>query len=406
MATTIQSASSTPAKTAGEAGSRSTRLEALDVFRGLTIAAMILVNDPGTGSAIYWPLDHADEWMTHHPAEWYPGKWWIDTNGWTPTDLVFPFFLFIVGISMVLSFAKRQEAGDSRGQLMKHVLRRSALILAIGWLIRLVPSFNFAHMRWPGVLPRIAVVYLCASVITLWTARRGRIAWISGLLAGYYLVSRFIPVPGCDHAGWMTQHCSLAGWLDRRLMLGHLYRPDFDPEGLLSTFPAIATTLLGTLAGEFLRGAENLPRKIRTLAIAGVAGVIAGYIWHPFFPIYKPLWTSSYVLFTAGAGCLLLALCLWLIDVRGWRAWERPFLWLGANAILIYALSNFFAKEGFIIKVTDGLKRISLQGWIYRNWFAPFGQPKNASLAYALCFTGIWILVAWGFYRKRIFVKV
>jgi predicted acyltransferase len=382
------------------------RLESLDVFRGMTIAGMILVNNPGTWSAIYWPLAHADELMSEHPAGWYAGKWWVDANQWTPTDLVFPFFLFIAGVSMVLSFAKRQARGDSRGQLMQHVLRRSALILLIGWLIHLQPYFNFSRMRYPGVLPRIAVVYLCASLITLWTARRGRIAWVAGLLAGYYVVMRFIPVPGCDHAGWMTQHCSLAGWLDRKLMLGHLYRPDFDPEGLLSTFPAIATTLLGTLTGEFLRVPGSLLHKIRGLSIAGAVGVVAGYAWHPFFPIYKPLWTSSYVLFTAGAGCLLLALCWWLIEIRGWRGWDWPFLWLGSNAILAYALSSFFAKEGAIFKVTDGAQEIGVQTWIYRHWFAPFAQPENASLAFAFCYVALWTLVAWGLYRKKIFVRV
>ncbi len=385
---------------------RPQRLESLDVFRGLTIAGMILVNNPGTWSAIYWPLAHADELMSEHTAGWYPGKLWVDANGWTPTDLIFPFFLFIVGASMVMSFAARQARGDSRWELLKHVARRSALILLIGWFIHLQPYFNFSRMRYPGVLSRIAVVYLCASVITLWTARRGRIAWITGLLAGYYLAMRFIPVPECDQAAWMTQHCSLAGWIDRKLMLGHLYRPDFDPEGLLSTLPAIATALLGTLAGEFLRTAGTLSYKVRVLAIAGVAAVAAGYAWHPFFPIYKPLWTSSYVLFTAGTGCLLLALCLWLIEMRGWRAWDRPFLWLGSNAILAYALSTFFAKEGFIFKVADGGRMIGVQAWIYRHAFAPFAQPQNASLAFALCYVALWTMVAWWFYRKKIFVKV
>jgi predicted acyltransferase len=409
VATSIDSAISSSRRALGTdtpAAGKRARLESLDVFRGLTIAAMILVNDPGTWSAIYWPLAHADELMSEHPAGWYPGKWWVSANGWTPTDLVFPFFLFIVGVSMVLSFAARQARGDSRRELMKHVARRSALILLIGWLIHLEPYFNFSRMRYPGVLPRIAVVYLCAAVITLWTARRGRIAWIAGLLAGYYVIMRFIPVPGCDQAGWMTQHCSLAGWLDRTLMLGHLYRKDFDPEGLLSTFPAIATTLLGTLTGEFLSGAGSLSRKVRGLGIAGVAGVAAGYAWHPWFPIYKPLWTSSYVLFTAGAACLLLALCWWLIEMRGWRGWDRPFLWLGSNAILAYALSTFFAKEGYVIKVTEGAQKIGVQDWIYQHWFVPFAQPINASLAFAICYTALWTLVAWFFYRKKIFLKV
>jgi predicted acyltransferase len=402
MATKIDSA------VAGQEGALTIgqRLESLDVFRGLTIAGMILVNDPGTWSAIYWPLAHADELMSEHPDGWYPGKVWVDTNGWTPTDLIFPFFLFIVGVSMVLSFKTRQMRGDSRRELLKHVARRSALILLIGWFIHLQPYFDFSRMRYPGVLTRIAVVYLCASVITLWTARRGRIAWSAVLLVGYFAAAWLIPVPGCDHSLWMTQHCSLAGWVDRKVMLGHLYRPDFDPEGLLSTFPAVATTLLGTLAGQFLIGPGTLGHKVRGLAIAGVAGVAAGYTWHLFFPIYKPLWTSSYVLFTAGVGCLLIALCSWLIDIHRWRMWGKPFLWLGSNAILVYALSTFFAKEGFIFKVTEGARRIGIQAWIYRHWFDPFGQPKNASLAFAICYVALWTIVAWWFYRKHIFVKV
>jgi predicted acyltransferase len=408
MATSIDSTiTRTSATLAGDmppAGGR-LRLDSLDVFRGLTIAGMIVVNDPGS-EAFYWPLGHADELMSAHPTGWYAGKFWVDANGWTPTDLIFPFFLFIVGVSMVMSFASRRAHGDSRQVLMQHVARRTAWILLIGYAIRILPYFNFSHMRIPGVLQRIAVVYLFASVITLWTERRGRILWIAGLLAGYYVVMRFIPVLGCDPAGWMTQHCSLAGWLDRKLMLGHLYRRDFDPEGVLSTFPAIATTLLGTLVGEFLGSTASLLQKLRGLAIAGVAGVVAGYAWHPWFPIYKPLWTSSYVLFTAGAACLTLALCWWLIEMRGWRLWARPFLWLGSNAILIYALSTFFAKEWTIIKVSDGPHSIEVQGWVYEHWFAPLAHPANASLLFSISFLALWVLVAWWFYRKKIFVKV
>ena len=426
MVTSTHSTTTRPKATlAGDTPANTTkgrqRLESLDVFRGLTIAGMILVNDPGTEKAFYWPLGHADELMTAHPVGWYAGKWWVEANGWTPTDLIFPFFLFIVGASMVLSFAARRARGDSRRALMKHVARRSALILLIGYAIRILPYVDFSHMRYPGVLQRIAVVYLCASVITLWTSTRGRVMWVAGLLAGYYAAMRFIPVPGCDHAAWMTQHwglqqarlwlvgaehCSLAGWIDRKLMLGHLYRPDFDPEGLLSTFPAIATTLLGTLAGEFLRGTAGLSHKLRGLVIAGVAGVAAGYLWHPWFPISKPLWTSSYVLFTAGAACLTLALCWWLIEMHGRRRWARPFLWLGSNAILAYALSTFVGKLGSIINVADGSHAIAVQTWIYNHWFAPLAQAKNASLAFAICYTALWTLVAWGLYRKKIFVKV
>jgi predicted acyltransferase len=397
---TITTPEATLAKETPTIGGRQ-RLESLDVFRGLTIAGMILVNNPGADD-FYWPLGHADELASVHPAGWYAGKWWVAANGWTPTDLIFPFFLFIVGVSMMLSFAARRARGDSRGVLTKHVVRRSALILLIGYAIRILPLFHFAHMRYPGVLQRIAVVYLCASVITLWTSTRVRVLWIAGLLAGYYVVMHLVPVPGCDHAAWMTQACSLAGWLDRKLMLGHLYRPDFDPEGLLSTLPAIATALLGTLTGKFLRSSTSLRNKVRGLVIAGVAGVVAGYAWHPWFPISKPLWTSSYVLFTAGAACLALALCWWLIEMRGRRGWARPFLWLGMNAILAYALSTFVAKLGAILKIQG----IAAQAWVYQHWFAPLADAKNASLAFAICYVALWTLVAWWLYRKRIFVKV
>jgi predicted acyltransferase len=385
------------------------RLESLDVFRGLTIAGMILVNNPGSENS-YWPLDHADELMLAHPSGWYPGKAWIDANGWTPTDLIFPFFLLIVGTSMMLSFAARQSRGASRMELIKHAVKRSALILLIGYAIRILPFFQFSHMRYPGVLQRIAVVYLFASAITLWTASRGRIVWIIGLLAGYFAVSRLIPVPGCDHAEWFaqikTQHCTLAGFIDHKLMAGHLYRRDFDPEGLLSTLPAIATTLLGTLAGEFLRSGASLSQKVRGLIIAGVAGVVAGYAWHPWFPINKPLWTSSYVLFTAGASCLTLALCWWLIEMRDWRGWAKPFLWLGSNAIVAYALSTFASKLGSIIKVSSGAQSVNVQNWIYFHWFDPFANEQNASLAFAISYLAVWTFVAWAMYRKKIFFRV
>ena len=406
MATLAEKTITSPATSASNTSAGSARrLESLDVLRGLTIAGMVLVNDPGA-SPSYWPLDHADELARAAPAGWYPGKWWIAANGWTPTDLIFPFFLFIVGASMILSFASRQARGDTRWSLLKHAVRRSILILAIGYAIRILPYVDFSRMRYPGVLQRIALVYLCASVITLWTERRARIVWIIALLAGYYALLRFVPVPGCDPAAWMTEHCSLAGFIDRKLMLGHLYRKDFDPEGLLSTLPAIATTLLGTLTGEFLRGAATLAHKLRVLVIAGVAGVAAGYAWHPWFPINKPLWTSSYVLFTAGAACLALALCWWLIEMRGWRTWAKPFLWLGSNAILVYALSSFMAKLGSIIKVHSGANAVDLQGWVYQHWFEPLGRTENASLAFALSYTILWTLVAWVLYRKKIFVKV
>jgi predicted acyltransferase len=163
---------------------------------------------------------------------------------------------------------------------------------------------------------------------------------------------------------------------------------------------------MGTLVGEYLLSAGEWSQKLRKLALAGVVGVAAGYAWHPFFPIYKPLWTSSYALFTAGAACLLLALCSWMIEMRGWRRWDRPFIWLGSNAILIYVLSMFFAVMGYVVKIREAGVDVGVQDWIYSHGFVPFASPRNASLAFAIGYTALWTLVAWGFYRKKIFLRL
>lgn len=355
------------------------RIVSLDVLRGVTIAAMILVNNPGS-TAAYWPLKHA--------------RW----SGWTPTDLIFPFFIFIVGVSLVFSFASRLKRGDSRRALVLHALRRSAIIFAIGLFLNGLPDFHLAAWRIPGVLQRIAVSYLAAALITLYSRTHARIVWVVVLLAGYWLLMRFVSVPGYGiptrDVALLHPDANLAAYLDRRLMSGHLWEGTRDPEGVLSTLPAIATALCGVLTGEWLRSNRNRSQKAAGMLLVGVAGIIAGEAWGVWFPINKNLWTSSYVLFTAGCALLCLAICYWVIDVklhRGW--WSRPFLIFGSNAIAAYVVSE----------VLGGTFR--WKDRIFQHTFAFIKPPGFASLLYSLAIVGVCFLPVWWMYRKRIFLK-
>ena len=355
------------------------RLISLDVFRGATIAAMILVNNPGS-SAAYWPLKHA--------------RW----NGWTPTDLIFPFFLFIVGVSLVFSSASRLRRGDSRRALVLHALRRSVTIFAIGLLLNGPPHFTLATWRIPGVLQRIAIVYLAAALITLYSRTNARIAWIVALLMGYWALMRFIPVPGygipTQDIPLLHPDANLAAYLDRKLMFGHLWEGTRDPEGVLSTLPAIATALCGVLTGEWLRSSWSPTQKAAVMLVAGVAGIGIGEVWGLLFPINKNLWTSSYVLFTAGCALVCLAICYWTVDIKLFRGcWTRPFIIFGTNAIAAYVISEVLGGSF---------------GWkerIFQSTFEHVGPPALASLLYSLAVVGVCLLPVWWMYRKQIFLK-
>jgi predicted acyltransferase len=367
----------------------------------MTVAAMILVNDPGTWSAMYWPLDH---------AEW---------NGWTPTDLIFPFFLFIVGVAMTFSFAARLRKGSTRGGLARHVVVRSLSILAVGIFLSVFPHFHFSTMRYPGVLNRIAVCYLFAGLLVVATARRAdaegfvaNIPVIAGTLAvlliGYWAAMRFIPVPGIGAAN-LDPANNLAAWVDRRVMYGHLWsqlKQVRDPEGILSTFPAIGTVLCGVLTGEWLRKPATQKRKFGGLIIVGAIGLIVGRLLHPLFPINKNLWTSTFVIFTAGFAMVILALCYWLIDMRGWRRWGQPFLVFGSNAITAFVLSTFLSIASSNFHVNDGERERTLHGYIYTHWFASIAQPKNASLLFAIFFVLVCYLILLPLYWRRVFIKL
>jgi predicted acyltransferase len=369
----------------------SSRLMSLDLFRGATIAGMILVNNPGDGPNSYWPLKH---------SEW---------NGWTPTDLVFPFFLFIVGVSMAFSFDSRLKRGESRQELLRHVVWRGLILFALGLLLNGFPNqYHLASWRVYGVLQRIAICYVIAAFFALWSDRRGWPAAVTACLAGYWILMRFVPVPGFGMPGHdiplLDPNRNLAAWLDRKLLLGHLYNGTRDPEGVLSTVPAIATCLLGLLTGDWLRSTHTAKDKALGMAVFGVSGVIAGELLNPWFPINKNLWTSSYVIFTAGLALMCLALVYWILDVKQWRGWwTMPFLVFGMNAIAAYVAAEALSSWLDYMQVGHGT---NWEEFLYQHLFAPLAKPPQASLLYALsyvlvCWVGMWIL-----YRKGIFLKI
>ena len=370
------------------------RLVSLDAFRGLTMAGMVIVNNPGDWGHVYPPLLH---------AQW---------NGCTPTDLIFPFFLFIVGVSITLS---RGTMGDPWS-----IVKRALVIFGLGMVLALYPRWDLSVVRIPGVLQRIAVCYLVAAFLFRWTtpthgnddARRrahGRTLalWSAALTLGYWGVMTLVPVPG-GAAGDLTPAGNLGAYIDRTIFGNHLWvqSKTWDPEGLLSTVPALATTLLGGVAGLWLGSRASGARKALWMVAAGVAAVGIGLAWSLVFPLNKALWTSSYVWFTGGAAAVFLALCYTLIDVKGWTAWSRPFVVLGLNAIALFVLSGLMTKFLGFHKVTgpDGAP-ISLLRYTYVTWFVPLADPVNASLLFALANLAVLFVVLWLMDRKGIYLK-
>ncbi len=376
------------------------RLVSLDVFRGLTIAGMVLVNNPGSWSNIYWPLEH---------AEW---------NGWTPTDLVFPFFLFIVGVAIALAFGRRVDTvasqtrqrdqdGGGRRDLYLKIIRRTLIIFGLGLFLNGFPYFHLSQLRIPGVLQRIAVCYLFASLIFLNTKVRTQVVIAAALLIIYFLLMTYVPAPGYL-AGDLSKEGSLASFIDRTLFGAHVWSQAkvYDPEGILSTIPALATTLLGVLTGAWLRSNRSPYEKVAGLFVAGMCCVVVGWAWNPFFPINKALWTSSYVLFTGGLALELLAFCYWLVDIKSYRRWARPFVVFGVNAIALFAGTGIMARLLGLIKVPHDESRISLDDWIYQELFLSWASPVNASLAFAIAFVLVWLGLMWILYNRKILIKV
>lgn len=421
----VQPASAEPAKPG--------RLVSLDAFRGITIAGMILVNNPGSWSHIYGPLRH---------AQWH---------GWTPTDLVFPFFLFIVGTAMAFSFSRRAAQGAATGQLLFQVARRSVILVClglfmygfpdwrligpfvlviaglgmagggstarqvIGWILAAAGAAYFAldfgyfeasRLRVPGVLQRIGVCYFGASLIVLLFGWAGRIASVLVILVGYALVVAYVSPPANYAGAVVGAEGRLHDWLDVRVLGEHLYRERPDPEGLLSTLPAIATVLLGVMAGGWLRSGRSMMEKAAGLFFVSNVLVVAG-LWLAYVdPINKKIWTSSYVILTGGLAGHFLAACYFLIDIKGRRAWAWPFVVFGSNAIVVFVASSILAKMMGRWKVDVDGGTISVKGWIYREWFASWAAPLNASLAFALAYIAMWLLLMIPLYRGRVFVKI
>jgi predicted acyltransferase len=368
-----------------------TRLLSLDVFRGMTIAGMVLVNNPGTWSAIYPPLKH---------AEWH---------GATPTDFIFPFFLFIVGIAIPIALGKRIEEGVTKDVYLK-IFRRSATIFLLGLFLAAFPFFDFANLRIPGVLQRIAVCYLITSLIFLHTNWK-QITFIGvGLLLFYWLSMSVIPVPNCEITTIDDKACNLAAFLDR-VILGenHIWKQAkvYDPEGILSTLPAIATTISGVLTGVWLKTKKSDMEKVGGIFFFGIVLIALGWCWNFFFPFNKPLWTSSYVVYTSGLALCFLGFCYWLIDIKGYKTWAKPFVIFGVNALALFVFSGLLAKVLGLIKVAGADdKQISLQKWIFDSIFTPLASPINASLMYAVSYILLWLFLMWLLYRKRIYIKV
>ncbi len=380
---------------------RPSRLLSLDVLRGLTIAFMILVNDPGRESDAYAPLQHA---------------YW---NGFTPTDLVFPTFLFLVGITTVFSLSSRIDRGDSRPQLFRTVLRRAVLIYIVGIAASSFPFNHLGHMRFVGVLPRIALCYLIVGSVFLWNQGwRDKVVLLAVALVGYWALLRFVPVPGfgvpTHDVPLLDRDGNLAAWLDRQMFSpNHLYERTRDPEGLLSTIPAIGTCLLGVLTGLWLRTHHALKNKIAGLAGAGLTLILLGRIWNITLPINKKMWTSSYVLFAGGLSILLLAACVALVDVpsanetrpeRSRRsAVFTPLLVFGSNAITAYVLADLVAE------ILDNIflaPHYNLQQAIYTHLQQHITNPSLASLVFALGFVLVCWLILYPLYRKRIVIKI
>lgn len=398
------------------------RLLSLDVFRGLTIAGMLLVNTPGTWSAIYPPLEHA--------------AW----NGWTPTDLIFPFFLFIVGITTELSLAARRARGADESAVVRQILRRGGLIFLFGFLLNGVPFFTWTTIpgvpdptflqrvanrlydwRLLGVLQRIGLAYIAAGLISRRASVKQIVAAVAGILFAYWFVLTCLPVPGTHGTiGALLldrPDATMAAWWDRYLLdwtrfgLGNHTWPGsvtWDPEGFFSTIPAVASCLLGNLAGRWIaRNERPLLDRVSALFAVGALGMMAGLMWNWALPINKNLWTSSYVLFTAGMACVSLATIMWIVDVRGVTWWTRPWVTYGLNPMAAYVGSFFMARMVYsVLSVSYDGRSMPLQEAVFRALFLSWASPVNASLAFAVAFVLLWYGILVLLERRHLILKV
>ena len=373
------------------------RLLSLDVARGITIAFMIMVNNNG-----------GSPWRFMNHAEW---------NGLTATDLVFPTFVFVMGISVVFAIESRLARGATRGQLVRHTVQRAVILCLLGIVVNSFPFFALEHMRFYGVLQRIAVCYLAVSLFYLWDRRAWSIAAaLVVALVGYWVLVRFVPVPGAGVPGrdvpFMDVRQNLVSWIDRQLFPHHLYRdrPDHnvrDPEGLLSDLPAIGTALMGMLTGVWLRTRRSVAARTMGLAGAAIGSLALGYVWALWFPLNKNLWTSSYVLVAAGYSLALMTLAFWAVEQQGWRTgWTWIWVVFGSNAIAAYMFSELLPGVLQNVQFMSGGKRTDAIAFVFDHVFAHIPDPGWAALAYSVSFTAVCFVPVWMMYRRRIFLKV
>ena len=365
--------------------SKPERLLSIDFLRGLTVAGMIMVNNPGSWSYIYPPFQH---------APWH---------GCTPTDLIFPFFLFIVGLSINFSLTPAKLAEGSKSKLYLKIIKRTLILFGLGLFIAAFPYFDLSVLRIPGVLQRIALVFFVCAIVFLNFSRKSQIIFTALLLVSYWLMMAFIPVPGIG-AGNLEPGKNFAAWIDEMILSRHMWAntKTWDPEGILSTLPAIASGMLGVLAADWLKKEKEDGVKVTWLFMVGTLLIISGLIWDGFFSINKSLWTSSYVLYTSGLVLHALGFSYWFVDVLKRRKYIQPFVYFGANAVTIYVASELFAKICYEVTVKDR----SLKDYIYSLFNQPWVGEYNASLAMALFWVMLFLIPAWIMYKKKIFIKV
>jgi predicted acyltransferase len=364
---------------------QSNRLLSLDIFRGLTMAAMILVNDPGIESNIYAPLKHA--------------AW----NGITPTDYIFPSFIFIVGVSVVLSCSKQLEKKASKKDILKKVFKRVIILFLLGVLLSYLQSFDLAKLRITGVLQRISIVFLCCSFLFLYTSKKIQLRLGAAILVIYCLLMTLVPVPGFGYA-ILEPGKNLAAWVDKLMLPGKLYNGNWDPEGVLSTFPAIVTGICGMLAGHLLLSNKTAERKIIWLFFAGFGAFVIAHIWHWYFPINKNLWTSSYVLYTAGLDSMILGFLYFLVDILDYRKWAKFAVVFGSNAIAAYLASEIFYD--IIYFKFGGEQGSSLNEQIIDAVLPTGLSTELISLIWALLYVTLCYLPVYMLYKKKIFIKI
>ncbi|WP_167605095.1 acyltransferase family protein [Maribellus sediminis] len=359
------------------------RLISLDAFRGFTIAAMIMVNNPATWGHIYPPLRH---------AEW---------NGLTPTDLIFPFFIFIVGVSITLAYTKRLSAGIEKGPMYRKIIIRSLKIFAVGILLWLFPKFNFETVRIAGVLQRIAIVFMVSALLFLNTRWKTQAIIAAVLLVGYWLVMMLIPTPGYGKV-MLEPGANIAAWIDSKFLPGYMWQKTWDPEGLLSTFPAIASGISGMLAGHLILSKIPQDRKVIYLFTLSFFAFVIGFFWSYIFPLNKSIWTSSFVMVTSGLAGMTLAASIFVVDILGRTRFTKPGIIFGSNAIAVYVLADLWRLPFYTWKFGGASLNVHwMQMFENLGWSMNFGSFSYAAMFIAFNFIPAWIL-----YKKKIFIKL